>query len=75
MEEKKDVWQRRAAFLTVVLAAALIVYLGFKYALGILLPFAIAWAFAQLVKPIAAWLSKKAKIPYKICCAFFVLLF
>lgn len=74
MEEKKDVWQRRSAVLVTALAVAFIVYLGFKYALGILLPFALAWAFAQLVKPIAAWLSKKAKIPYKICCVFFMLL-
>ena len=44
MEEKKDVWQRRSAVLVATLAVALIVYLGFKYALGILLPFALAFA-------------------------------
>ncbi len=74
MEEKRDLWQRRAAILTVALALTLIFYLAFKYVLEILLPFALAWIFSLAVKPVSVWINRRARIPYKLSCVVCLLL-
>ena len=62
-------WERRAAIIFCVGAAALCGWFVFKYLLWAVLPFIIGWVVALLVTPIAKWISRKAKLPRKLCAA------
>ena len=48
-------------------ALVIFIYILIKYMLGTLMPFIIAYAFSLIIDPIASFLSKKAKIPKKLC--------
>lgn len=60
-----------------VCAAALAVglWLAVKYALPIMLPFAVAYLLSCGVRPLAAWLNKKTKIPQGAIAAVTVVIF
>ncbi len=51
------------------------IWLAVKYALPLLLPFAAAYLLSCLVRPAAAWLSKKTKIPKGVWAAAIVVIF
>ena len=42
-------------------------YIFIKYALAALMPFVIAYIFSLIIDPVAAFLSKKTRIPKKLC--------
>lgn len=48
--------------LQLVLVAGFI-YVFFKYILGLVLPFIIAWGFASLLNPFVTWMNRRLKIP------------
>jgi len=62
-------WERRAAIIFCVGAAALGGWFIFKYLLWAVLPFIIGWLVALLVTPISKWISRKTKLPRKLCAA------
>lgn len=68
MEEKFD-WGRLASILFCSLAIGFLVFLVGKYALAIVMPFIIAWGMALLIRPMAELVSRKMKIPTKLCAA------
>jgi sporulation integral membrane protein YtvI len=70
--ERTD-WQKWAAVIFCAAAAVVAGWLIIKYLLGIFIPFLIAWGVALAVVPAAGWVSKKTKIPQKLC-AFVLLL-
>ncbi len=67
-------WQKSAAVIFCVAAAAAGAWLIVRYLLGIFLPFIIAWGVALAVAPLAGWISKKTKIPIKFCSAVLLLI-
>lgn len=69
-----DRWQRTAAMIFVVAAALVGIYLALRYAVGILLPFLIAWAVGAAVHPIALRVSRRAHLPQRLCAAVLMLL-
>ena len=68
-------WQKCAAVIFCIMAAAAVGWLFVKFLLGIFLPFIIAWCVAMLVTPVAGWISKKSKIPVKFCSVVLLVLF
>ena len=67
---------RRAANITITVAGiAVVVWLFFKYALTVTLPFIFAAVIASIVAPAADKLSSIAKIPKKVSSALLVFLF
>ena len=55
--------RRGAAAVICVAAGVLVVWLGFRYALGIAAPFLLAWLLSRLVKPLAGALTSRTRIP------------
>lgn len=60
-------WSERAGKIFCFLSVGLLLYIVIKYALGIFLPFLIAWGLAILTKPLAKKLSDSLRIPRKLC--------
>ena len=60
-------WERVAAILICVLAGGALLYLIFRYALPLLLPFLLAYAVAWMIRPVANKLSKKTHLPRGLC--------
>ncbi len=56
-------WQRGAAAVICLAAAIGVVWLLFRYALGIALPFLLAWLLAQLIKPLVGKLCNGRRLP------------
>ena len=71
--EKTD-YKLLAARLFCYGAFGVILFLFLKYCLGYILPFLIAWGIAYLIYPLAYELSKKTKLPRKICSFVLVLI-
>lgn len=67
-------WRTWAAILFVCLVILLGVYLLFRYAVGILLPFLIAWAVGAVVHPLAVRVSERLHLPQKLCAVVLMLL-
>ena len=67
-------WRTRAAKLFVLLVAIGGVWVFFRYALGILLPFLIAWGLGMLVYPAAIALHRRTRLPRGLCAAVLLLL-
>ena len=67
-------WQRLAAVLFCTAVGALALWLAFRYALGILLPFLLAWLLSRVVKPLTERLCRRAPIPRGLCAAGLVIL-
>lgn len=60
-------WERVAAILISILAGVALLYLFFRYALPLLLPFLLAFAVSLTVRPAAEKISKKTRISRGIC--------
>ncbi len=72
---KKDgIWQERAGWGICAALAVLALFLVMKYALGVLLPFLIAWAVAAVVYPVSCRLAGKTGLPQRFWAAVLVLL-
>ncbi len=66
-------WERVAAICICVLAGVALIYLFFRYALPLLLPFLLASLVAALIRPVANKLEKSTRIPRGICSIFLLL--
>ena len=65
---KKEIeWGVLASKLFCGVVVLFCVLLAAKYALGALLPFALAYCFSLVIDPIASAVSKKARLPKKLC--------
>jgi sporulation integral membrane protein YtvI len=64
--QSKTAWQERAARLFVVLSLLAVAYFFMKTIVRLLLPFLLAAALAALIRPIAAFLERKCKMPKKV---------
>ena len=60
-------WERLAAIVICGAASGVLLYLAFRYALPLLLPFLVAWLFSLAVRPMAERISKQFRIPKKPC--------
>lgn len=67
-------WPRLAAMVIVWGAVLGVAWWFFRYAIGIVLPFAIAFAVGSVVHPLAVRLGKRLKMPVKVCAAILLLL-
>ncbi len=72
--KKGSDWQELAAKLFCVGFFALLVYLLFKYAFAVLLPFVIAYIVSLVVNPLSSATAKRTGIPRKLCAAIYVTL-
>ncbi len=66
-------WQKNAALIICAAAGGAILWLFFKYIFAAVLPFLVAYAVAIALAPAAGWISKKTKIPIKLCSAVLLL--
>ena len=66
MNENTRSWQERAARLFVVLALLTVAYFFLETAIQLLLPFLLAALLAAVIRPIAAFLERKCKMPKKV---------
>lgn len=67
-------WQRLAAVLFCTAVGALALWLAFRYALGILLPFLLAWLLSRGVKPVVERICRRSPIPRGVWAAGLVIL-
>lgn len=69
-------WDLRQGAAAVICGAAVIfaLWLVFRYALGIALPFLLAWLLSRMVKPLAGRLSGRTRLPRGLWAAVLVLL-
>lgn len=75
MPEKRGVdWPRLAAMVVCVGAALLLFWLFMTYALGILLPFLLAWVLSLVIRPLVRWVTAHTKLPRGPVAAVLVLL-
>ncbi len=76
MDNKRDGvnWQEWAAKLFVILAVLGVAYLFMSTVLKLLLPFLLACLLAAIIRPCAAWLERKCKLPRKVGAIFLLLL-
>ncbi len=61
--ERRVNWQSGAAAVICLAAIAVGVWLSFRYALIVALPFFLAWLLSLLVKPAVRWLCAKGRLP------------
>lgn len=73
MERSKAL--RRASILFCVIAFIFLFYLLFEYALGIILPFAIAFFVGAPIYSLSVRINKTLRIPRKLCAVVLVILF
>ncbi len=74
MPEKDLKWQTRASILFCITMALVALFLFGKYIVSALLPFLIALAIALVLRPAIDFLSKKAKLPKKLCAVLLLIL-
>ena len=75
MYRKNDVrWLNGASKLFCISCLVLFIYLLFKYAFSVILPFIIAYIVSLAINPLAELISRKTKIPKKLCAGIFVTL-
>ena len=67
-------WQKTASLLLCAAAGILTLWLTLRYAMGILLPFLLAFLLSRVVKPPADRLSRRTRIPRGIAAAGLVIL-
>ncbi len=67
-------WQRLAAALLCAAAGVLALWLAFRYALGIILPFLLAWLLSRVIRPLTEGICRRVKIPRGVCAAGLVIL-
>lgn len=67
-------WQKTASLLFCASVGAMLLWLSFRHALGILLPFFLAYLLSRGVRPLSRRLSQKTKIPRGVSAAVMVVL-
>ena len=67
-------WQRLAAILFCAAAGAFALWLSFRYLLGIVLPFLLAWLLSRLIKPLTERICHRGRVPRGACAAGLVVL-
>jgi sporulation integral membrane protein YtvI len=67
-------WQRLAAILFCAAAGAFALWLSFRYLLGIVLPFLLAWLLSRLIKPLTERICHRGRVPRGVCAAGLVVL-
>ena len=67
-------WQRTAAMLFSAAVGLLALWLTLRYAVGILLPFLLAFLLSRVVKPLSDRLAKRTRIPKSVSAAGLVIL-
>jgi sporulation integral membrane protein YtvI len=67
-------WQRLAAVLFCAAAGAFALWLSFRYLLGIVLPFLLAWLLSRLIKPLTERICHRGRVPRGVCAAGLVVL-
>ncbi|MBQ9151494.1 MAG: sporulation integral membrane protein YtvI [Clostridia bacterium] len=63
-----------AAAVICIAAGVFALWLGFRYALGIALPFLLAWLLSRPVKPLASTLARRTRLPVSVWAAGLVIL-
>lgn len=71
----KEMYKRILCVIAYAAAGGVIAYLFFRYALGALLPFILAWAVAAVLQRPVVFANKKLKIPKKLAAAVIVVAF
>ncbi|MBR5125069.1 MAG: sporulation integral membrane protein YtvI [Clostridia bacterium] len=61
--------QKGASAVVCVAAGLLLLWLAFRYALGIALPFLLAWGLSGVVKPLVNRICRRGRIPRSLCAA------
>ena len=61
--------QKGASAVVCIAAGLLLLWLTFRYALGIALPFLLAWALSGAVKPLVNRICRRGRIPRSLCAA------
>ena len=64
---QREIWQERAAKAFLVLVAIGAAYLLLSRVLGLLMPFLLAALLAAIIRPCAAFVERKCKIPRRVC--------
>lgn len=67
-------FRRGASAVICVAAGVLVLWLGFRYALGIAAPFLLAWLLSRLVSPLTGALTSRTRIPRGVWAAGLVIL-
>ena len=67
-------WERISAILICILSGGAVVYLAFRYALPLLLPFLVAYAVSSLVRPAANRFASRTHLPRGLCATVLLLL-
>jgi sporulation integral membrane protein YtvI len=67
-------WETRASKLFCLVVAVAIIWVTFKYVIGIILPFLAAFVIAAIIYPLSIKISKKTKISHKLWAFLLVLL-
>lgn len=67
-------WQRLAAVLFCTAIGALTLWLSFRYLLGILLPFLLAWLLSRVIRPLTEGICRRVRLPRGVCAAGLVVL-
>lgn len=67
-------WERISAILICILSGGAVVYLAFRYALPLLLPFLVAYAVSCLVRPLANKIASRTHLPRGLCATALLLL-
>ena len=67
-------WETRASKLFCLVVAVAIIWVTFKYVIGIILPFLAAFIIAAIIYPLSIKISKKTKISHKLWAFLLVLL-
>ncbi|MBQ9080138.1 MAG: sporulation integral membrane protein YtvI [Clostridia bacterium] len=62
-------WEKWAAIIFCIGAAAFGGWLVFKYVFWVVMPFIISWGVALAITPAARWLSKQSRLPRRLCAA------
>ena len=66
--------RQAAAGVICIGAGVLVLWVGFRYALGIALPFLLAWILSRPIKPLAATLARRTRLPRGLWAAVMVVL-
>lgn len=67
-------WEKWASVTVTLIGGALGAYLGVRYLLPLVLPFAVAFGLSVLIRPLAARFSARTHIPQKLCAVLLLLL-
>lgn len=74
MPERKQDWQTLASILFCILVALFALFLVGKYLVAAVMPFLIALGIAFCLRPAVEFLSKKLKLPRKLCAVLLLIL-